>query len=43
MTRKSTRNYSDRTIRDGKRNPRNRRRDDERKAARRAKYTIQGR
>lgn len=29
--------------RDGKRNPRNRRREAERKAARRAKYAIQGR
>lgn len=29
--------------RDGKRDPRNRRREDDRKAARRAKYAIQGR
>ncbi len=41
--RKQTTTTAPKQVRDGKRNPRNRRRDDDRKAARRAKYVIQGR
>lgn len=40
MKNQSTRNY---TGRDSKRDPHNRRREAERKAARRAKYTLNGR
>lgn len=45
--RKHTRNYSDRTVRDtrpdSKRSAQGRKRDADRRAARRAKYTVQGR